>query len=69
MSLMFGLCLKWIQWWLSWSLFEDRLFLLADVLEKFINMCLVYYGLYPCHYFSSPGLNWGGMLRMTKIEL
>ena len=28
--------------------------LLADVIEKFINMCLDYYGLDPCHYF--PGL-------------
>ena len=29
--------------------------LLADVLEEFINTCLNYYGLVPCHYFSSPG--------------
>ena len=29
--------------------------LLADVFEKFINTCLDYYGLDPCHYFSSPG--------------
>ena len=28
--------------------------LLADVFEKFNNMCLEYYGLYPCHYFSFP---------------
>ena len=32
--------------------------LLADVFEKFINTCLKHYGLDPCHYFSSPGLNW-----------
>ena len=31
--------------------------LLADVLEKFVNKCLDYYGLDPCHYFSSPGLS------------
>ena len=43
--------------------------LLADVFEKFINMCLGYYGLDPCHYFSSPGLSWDAVLRMTKIEL
>ena len=30
--------------------------LLCDVFEKFINTCLNYYGLDPCHYFSSPGL-------------
>ena len=28
-----------------------------------------YYGLDPCNYFSSPGLSWDAMLKMTKIEL
>ena len=28
--------------------------LLADVFEKFIDTCLKYYGLDPCHYFNSP---------------
>ena len=46
----------------------DVLFL-ADVFEKFINTCLEYYGLDPCHYFSSPGLSWDAMLKITKIEL
>ena len=32
-------------------------------------MCLKYYGLDPCHYFNSPGLNWDVMLKMTDIEL
>ena len=27
--------------------------LLADVLERFIDMYLEYYGLDPCHYFSA----------------
>ena len=31
--------------------------LLADVFEKFINTCLDYYGLDPCHYLSSPGFS------------
>ena len=31
--------------------------LLTDVFEKYINTCLVYYGLDPCYYFSSPGLS------------
>ena len=31
--------------------------LLADVFQKFINTCLDYYGLDPCHYFSSPGVS------------
>ena len=43
--------------------------LLADVFEKFINTCLKYYNLDLCHYFSSPGLSWDAMLKMTKIEL
>ena len=43
--------------------------LLADVSEKFINTCLEYYGLDPCHYFSCPGLSWDPMLKMTGIEL
>ena len=43
--------------------------LLADFFEKFIKTCLDYYGLDPCHYFSSPGLNSDAMLKMTKIDL
>ena len=43
--------------------------LLADVFEKFIKHCLNYYGLDPCHYFSSPGLSWDAMLKMSRIEL
>ena len=42
---------------------------LADVFEKFIETCLDYYGLDPCHYFSSPGLSWDAMLKMFGIEL
>ena len=37
---------------------ETDCLLLADVFQKFINMCLDYYELDPCHYFSSPGLSW-----------
>ena len=40
-----------------------------DVFEKFISTCLKYYKLDPCHYFSSPGLSWDAMLKMTKVEL
>ena len=43
--------------------------LLADVFEEFINTCIDYYGLDPCHYFSSPGLSWDVMLKITGIEL
>ena len=43
--------------------------LLADVSETFIDICLEYYGLDPCHYFSSPELNWDAMLKMTRTEV
>ena len=43
--------------------------LLADVFEKFIDTCLKFYGLDPCHYFSSPGLSWDAMLKMTSVKL
>ena len=43
--------------------------LLSDVFEKFIKTCLDYYGLDPCHYFSSPGLSWDAMLKMIGIKL
>ena len=42
--------------------------LLLTVFEKFIDTCLKYYGLDPCHYFSAPGLSWNAMLKMTNIE-
>ena len=43
--------------------------LLIDVFDKFIGVCLEYYGLDPCHYFSSPGLSWDPMLKMIGVEL
>ena len=43
--------------------------LLADVFEKFIDTWLKLYGLDPCHYFSSPGLSWNAMLKMTGVKL
>ena len=43
--------------------------LLPDVFEKFIDTCLKFYGLDPCHYFSSPGLSWDAMLKMTGMRL
>ena len=43
--------------------------LLCDVFEKFIDVCLEYYGLDPCHYLSSPRLTWDAMLKMIGVEL
>ena len=42
--------------------------LLADVFEKSIDTYLKFYKLDPCHYFSSPGLSWDAMLRMTSVK-
>ena len=41
----------------------------ADGFEKVINTCLEYYGLDPCHYFSSSRLSWYTILKMAGIEL
>ena len=41
--------------------------LLAD--EKFIDTCLKFYWLDPCHYFSSPRASWDAMLIMTGLKL
>ena len=36
---------------------------------KVIDTCLKFYGLDPCHYFSSPGWSRDAMLKMTGGEL
>ena len=39
------------------------------ILKKIIGTCLKFYGLDPCHYFSSPGLSWDAMLKVTGVNL
>ena len=46
---------------------KDVLFL-ADVFEKFIDTCLKFCGLNPCHCFSSPRLNWDAMLKKSGVK-
>ena len=48
---------------------KEAVLLLADVFEKFINTCLKFCTLDPCHCFSFPGLSWDAMLKTTKIKL
>ena len=48
---------------------KSDIVLLADVFENFRKTCLQYYKLDPCQYFSSPGLSWDAMLKMTNIKL
>ena len=43
--------------------------LLTDVFENFRKTCMQYYKLDPCHYFTSPGLSWDAMLKMTNTKL
>ena len=48
---------------------KSDILLLADVFENFRKTCLQYYKLDPRHYFTSPGLSWDAMLKMTDIKL
>ena len=48
---------------------KSDILLLADVFENFRKTCLQYYKLDPSHYFTSPGLAWDAMLKMTNIKL
>ena len=43
--------------------------LLADVFENFRKTCLKHYGLDPVHYYTSPGLSWDALLKLTDIKL
>ena len=48
---------------------KSDVILLADVFESFRDVCMEYYKLDPCWYFTSPGLSWDAMLKKTKVEL
>ena len=50
-------------------IWKKDVLLLAYVFEKFIDTCLKFYRLDLCHYFSSPGMSWEAMLKMTGIKL
>lgn len=43
--------------------------LLADIFENFRSLCRGIYKLDPAQYFTTPGLSWDAMLKMTQIEL
>ena len=48
---------------------KSDVLLLADVFENFRKTCMQYYKLDPWHYFTSLGLSWDAMLKMTDIKL
>ena len=43
--------------------------LLADVFENFRKVCQKHYELDPDHYYTTAGLAWDAMLKMTEVEL
>ena len=48
---------------------KSDVLLLADGFENFRSTCLQYYKLDPAHYFTSAGLSWSAMLKMTGMKL
>ena len=48
---------------------KKDLLLLTGVVERFIKTFLKNCRLDPCHHFSSPGLSWDAMLKMTSVKL
>ena len=48
---------------------KSNVHLLADVFENFRITCKQYHGLDRCDYFTSHGLSWDAMLKMTDIKL
>ena len=48
---------------------KSDVLLLADVFENFRKKCLINYKLYPCYYYTAPGLAWDACLKLTKQEL
>ena len=43
--------------------------LLADIFENFRKTCIKHYGFEPVHYYTSPGLSWDVLLKITGIKL
>ena len=51
------------------SYLNSEILLSANVFENFRKICMQYYKLDPCYYFTSPGLSCDAMLKMTDIKL
>jgi hypothetical protein len=48
---------------------QTDVLLLCDVFESYRDMSLKQYKLDPCHFYTSPGLSWSAMLKMTQVHL
>ena len=64
-------CKKTWKLWviITTIIWKKDVLLLADVFGKFIDTCLKFYGLDPCHHFSSPGLSWDSMSKLACVKL
>ena len=51
------------------SYLKGEVLLLADVFENFRKTCSQDYKQDPCRYFTSEGLYWDSMLKMTNINV
>ena len=66
----FGMNLEWRAWKNKHNLYlKANVLLLIDVLSQQRKICLKHYRLDPGPYFSSPGLSWGAMLKITGVIL
>jgi hypothetical protein len=43
--------------------------LLSDIFYNFRLVCMKHYNLDPAYYYTTPGLSWDAMLKMTGVEL
>ena len=69
-ALNFGMNLKWKIWGEYHDLYlKTDVLLIADVFEIFRHICVKYFGLDLCHYFSRPGLICCAMFKMKDVEL
>ncbi|XP_035232762.1 uncharacterized protein LOC118204561 [Stegodyphus dumicola] len=48
---------------------EIDFLLLTDIFENFREVCMETYHLDPAWYYTSPGLSWDAMLKVTKTEI
>jgi hypothetical protein len=48
---------------------QSDVLLLADAFENFREVCLQYYQLDPCHYYTTPGLAWDAFLKYSKAKI
>ena len=47
---------------------QSHTLFLADVFEKFRNMCIKIYKRYPSKFLPSQGLSWEAALKETKVK-